>query len=169
MNHQFIIDELDRHHSLFKTLLSNPPLELIHWHPNPNHWCLLEVVCHLHDEEREDFRYRVKHVLQQPNEPMPSIDPAGWVESRRYKEQNYQQMLSALLEERKTSVKWLRNLEQPAWKNIYQHPHFGALSAEFFLANWLAHDLLHIRQINRIKYAWLQQQSQQDLTYAGNW
>ena len=38
-----------------------------------------------------------------------------------------------------------------------------------FSPNWLAHDYLHIRQIIRLKFAYLQQLSKEDLSYAGNW
>jgi len=43
------------------------------------------------------------------------------------------------------------------------------MSAKFILANWLAHDYLHIRQITRLKYDYLQDIPNENLSYAGNW
>jgi hypothetical protein len=37
------------------------------------------------------------------------------------------------------------------------------------ISNWLAHDYLHIRQINRYCYEMLQQNTRQNLKYAGDW
>jgi hypothetical protein len=45
----------------------------------------------------------------------------------------------------------------------------GRLSAGTFLSNWLAHDYLHIRQIIRLKYQYLQRQTRESLDYAGAW
>jgi hypothetical protein len=43
----------------------------------------------------------------------------------------------------------------------------GAVEAKNLLASWLAHDLLHIRQITRLKYQYLAKDYAID--YAGNW
>jgi hypothetical protein len=43
------------------------------------------------------------------------------------------------------------------------------MSARLFLHNWLAHDYLHIRQINRLKFAYLKAHSDISLDYAGAW
>lgn len=91
MRHQFIRDQLAQHQALFQALLRDVPDELRHWKPAPDKWCLLEIVCHLYDEEREDFRARLRHVLETPDEPLPSIDPVGWVTQRDYLAQDYDQ------------------------------------------------------------------------------
>ncbi len=45
------------------------------WKPDPASWSILEVVNHLLDEEKEDFRARLNLALYQPDEPWPGIDP----------------------------------------------------------------------------------------------
>jgi hypothetical protein len=49
------------------------------------------------------------------------------------------------------------------------HPELGMLRAKIFLANWLAHDYLHIRQIIRYQFEYLKVKTEVDLNYAGNW
>jgi len=164
-----ITRELHQNKGVFQTLLSGVSKEGSLWSQNPTKWCLLEVVCHLHDEEREDFRTRVKCVLEDPNTPPPSFDPLVWVKERNYKGQNYNQVLSRFLEEREASVQWLRSLKNPTWTNTYNHPKFGPMSAYLFLSNWLAHDYLHFRQIIRLKFDYLKEKSGEPLTYAGTW
>ena len=111
---------------------------------------------------------RIKHVLATPELPLPPIDPPAWVQDRKYMEQNYEKTLASFLEERTNSVNWLQSLSNPKWTNAHNHPKFGSMSAEMFLANWLAHDYLHFRQIAVTKYKFLKEKSGQPLDYAGN-
>lgn len=169
MDHKRIIENLNSYQHVLSSILSNKNQEEYLWKPNVNSWCLLEVVCHLYDEEREDFRSRVKRTLETPNEPLPMFDPIAWVKDRKYMEQDYNQMVEKLLIEREKSIKWLNSLKDPLWKNAYNHPKLGPLSSEHFLANWLAHDLLHIRQITGIQFHYLKQATNNELAYAGAW
>ncbi len=169
MNNEYIINELHRNSSVFENLLKNINKKDYLYKTNPEKWCLLEILCHLHDEEREDFRARVKHTLKTPAEPLPSIDPVGWVESRKYIQSDYSESLNKFLKEREQSVKWLQSLSNPKWDNYYTHPKFGKMTANMFLSNWLAHDYLHIRQILKLKFDLLKKLTSEDLNYAGNW
>ena len=169
MDHNIIINELRRNRTIFHQILVDVSDFDIYWSQGPEKWCLLEIVCHLHDEEIEDFRTRVKCVLDDPTKPLPPFDPLAWVKERNYKGQNYHDILKKFMKERKYSVDWLQSLENPKWENTYQHPRLGLMSAELFLTNWLAHDLLHIRQITRLRYDFLKSTTGINLDYAGNW
>lgn len=169
MDYTATINELERNKDVFKNLLQHLSETAYRWKTVPERWCLLEIICHLVDEEREDFRARVHHTLETPAETMQPIDPQGWVTARKYMEQDFSSKLEQFLTERETSVKWLRSLHTPNWDNAYQHPKFGAMTAKMFLANWLAHDYLHIRQILSVRFEYLKQRSEEDLGYAGNW
>lgn len=168
-DHQAIIKELERNRGVFYHLLSNKSPEEYLWRPAPDKWNLLEITCHLYDEEREDFRARLQHVLETPTSPMPPINPVTWVVERDYAGQDFDTMVSKFLEERENSLAWLSSLVSAPWENVYQHPTLGPLTAKKFLSNWLAHDYLHVRQINRYNYGYLQQQVMEDLSYAGEW
>jgi hypothetical protein len=169
MNHDRIIENLSANRDVFSTLLMNKHEDEYLWKPSDTKWCLLEVVCHLYDEEREDFRARVKHTLETPIEPLPMFDQVAWVKDRKYIEQDYNQMVEKILDERNNSITWLKSIKDPSWKNAYPHPKLGALSAEHFLANWLAHDFLHMRQIVGLQFQFLKVTSENDLSYAGSW
>ena len=164
-----IIAELDQNRAVFNSLLSQVTKEQITWKAPPDKWCLLEVVCHLHDEECEDFRARTKHVLVAPDQPLPPINPVGWVTERKYMKQNVEEMLGKFIDERTNSIQWLGSLSSPNWNRAYEHPKFGAMSARMFLNNWLAHDYFHFRQITRLKYEHLRAEGGQPLDYAGPW
>ena len=172
MQRKKIIGELDRNGKVFESMLLGMPQERYRWRPGPTHWCLLEIVCHLGDEEREDFRARLAHVLEKPHTSMPAINPSKWVVERNYMDQDYDEKVEEFLLERKKSVEWLESLtlDSDKWSNVYEHEQLGSMSADLFLSNWLAHDLLHIRQITRLKYFYLKKVlSDESLDYAGRW
>ena len=169
MNETTIIKALLRNRSIFKALLTDIPKEEYLWKSSPKKWCILEIVCHLYDEEMEDFRARTQHVLDTPQKELPAIDPSAWVQERKYIQKDYAYMLHKFLEERKQSVAWLQSLVAPQWDNATEHHKFGAMTAKMFLANWLAHDYLHIRQILKVKFDYTQQLNDEHLTYAGTW
>ena len=169
MNHLEIAQELKRNQKVFKHLFHGLNREQYLWKPQPDKWCLLEILCHLHDEEREDFRARVQHVLQTPEQPLPPIDPQGWVASRKYMEHDYDEALNDFLAERDESVAYLESLQSPNWDSTLIHPKLGSMSASLFLNNWLAHDYLHFRQITAVKYMYLKASTKDALNYAGDW
>lgn len=169
MLHIEILEELQRNKLVFENQLKELPKELVVWKAKPNDWCILEIACHLLDEEVEDFRTRTKHALETPDLRLKSINPTGWPTERAYLDQNFEEVLKKFLFERQISIEWLKSLECPNWENTLLHVDLGGISAKSFLHNWLAHDYHHIRQINNIKREYLKSTSGNDLTYAGNW
>ncbi len=169
MSPGFIIQGLTDNHGVFEKLLKRVPKEAYLWRPPGGSWSLLEVVCHLYDEEREDFRARTRLALHPGQGPLRPINPQAWVTERGYYSQDYPRMLENFLKEREQSALWLNALERPDWSLAFLHPELGPMTAHRLLANWLAHDYHHIRQINRIKYGYLKELGGEDLSYAGNW
>ena len=164
-----IIDQLDANGPVFEALFANVSNELAKYRPAKEHWSILEIACHLADEEREDFSARVKSTLNDPTCDLTPIDPPGWAISRNYIAQDFLAKVDEFLELRKSSIAWLRGLKDANWQNAFQHPEYGPLSSQLFLENWLAHDYLHIRQINRRKYEYHRQHAVSRLDYAGDW
>jgi hypothetical protein len=155
MNHQKIIAHLGVNSDVFKYLFQSVSDEQACWKPGEERWSILEVINHLYDEEREDFRKRLELVLNNPEEQWPPIDPEGWVVKRKYNERNLSQSLHNFFEEREKSLLWLKKLDWPDWQATHHHAQMGPMSAELILANWLAHDLFHIRQVTDLQFAYL--------------
>lgn len=169
MNTTYIIEELKRNKTVFNDLLKDLNKDMYTWKPFAEKWSLLEVVCHLYDEEMEDFRARVKHTLENPELPLTPIDPVGWVTERKYAERDYDTALQKFLSERDHSIAWLTTLTDPKWDNAHKHTKFGDLTAEMFFTSWLAHDYLHIKQITKIKYDYFKSVVGDRISYAGEW
>lgn len=168
-NLSFYISQLQQNMRTITSLLTDKAKEEYHWKKNPDKWSLLEIICHLVDEEVEDFRFRLHHVLENPETIPPAIDPVGWVSSRQYESQNYQEKLAEFIREREKSIQWLQSLSKENWEQGYQSDHFGHVNGYFFINNWLTHDYLHIRQITRVHYDYLQAMSPVKIEYAGKW
>ena len=139
------------------------------WKPSPADWSMLETLCHLADEERLDFRARLELCLRDPALPWPPIDPAGWVTERAYNRREPAAALADFQAERAQSLAWLAGLAAPDWRRTAVRP-IRSLSAGDLMASWLAHDLLHLRQLVELQRAWLAREADPfDIGYAGDW
>ena len=164
-----LIQQLEIDAERFRALVAGVSAEQARWKPDAQTWSILEMICHLHDEEKLDFRVRIDTILHHPGEEPPSIDPEGWVLSHHYGERDLQEELDGFLAERQKSVAWLKGLEAPDWEATYQAP-WGSIRAGDIFAGWLAHDLLHMRQLLEQHWAYTNQQCLPYSTvYGGEW
>jgi len=154
MNLDYFIDRFAKNRGVFEGLLRGASAEQVRWKPAPDKWSMLEVINHLYDEEREDFRQRIELVLADPGQGWPPIDPRNWPITRGYNERDLETSLNNFLAERDKSLAWLKQLSSPNWENRNEGPN-GTLSAGDLLASWLAHDFLHIRQLARLHWQYV--------------
>ncbi len=138
--------------------------------PPSGAWSIVEIVCHLGDEEVDDFRARLAFVLERrPGEP-PGIDPEGWARERRYNEKDLAAAVTRFVGERGRSIAWLRSLPGSTdWALACQHAGIGFHAGDF-LASWAAHDALHLRQIAKRLWELAARDAPEFRTaYAGEW
>ncbi len=169
MNVQDAVFQLRTQGQAISALASGLSREDARWKPTPQSWSLLEVLNHLVDEEIYDFRAHLNHILHTPDQPWPKIDPAGWVTQRHYNEQDLDETLIRFAAERAKSLTWLMGLIIPNWDAAAALP-WGTLTAGDMLAAWLAHDLLHLRQLVELRYQITAVNCQPyQVDYAGKW
>lgn len=162
--------QLERQAKIIAALAMGAGQEQAHWKPSADAWSIVEVVCHLVDEEMGDFRRRLDLTLHQPTADWPPIDPQGWVTARRYNERSLDLALRDFLDQRQASLEWLARLGPVDLDTAHTHPNFGSMAAGALLASWVAHDLLHIRQLNELNYLWWARTAQPyGVGYAGDW
>ncbi len=168
MNAEHIINQLANNADVFAALFHGAQENEALRKPAPDKWSLLDVLNHLADEERVDFRQRLDLTLHHPDKDWPGIDPEAAVKAPHYTERSLSAALADFLAERKHSIQWLRLLESPDWSQEHHHPRFGSMAAGTLLVSWLAHDYLHIRQITRLRYEALgENASPYSVKYAG--
>ena len=165
-----IIARLAANADVFRALVHDVGPDQARWRPAPDQWSILEVVNHLADEEVEDFRTRLDLTLHRPDEAWPPIDPVAWAVERGYRERDLAESIERFVRRRAASIAWLEALEAPAWDRTSVHPRGQRMSAGDLLTSWLAHDLIHVRQINRLHRQYLVRElSEHDPAYAGAW
>lgn len=114
--------------------------------PAPDEWAPVEIVCHLRDEEAEDFGARVRAVLGGGGAFAP-IDPEGWAKARRYRDADPGSALAAFHEERRASLALLAAATPEGLLATGESPSGLRLSGLDLVAAWVVHDGLHLRQL----------------------
>jgi uncharacterized damage-inducible protein DinB len=169
MEFEKLYRELQNSTEMIRALLLDVTQEEAQVKPDSGSWSILEVVCHLYDEEREDFREHIDFILHRQNEEWHMIDPQGWVTERKYNEQNFHWMQEKFFAEREKSLNWLRAVPDSDWEVSYTSE-YGTTSSGEMLACWVAHDNLHVRQLVELRRFMIQNITKPyDLEYAGDW
>ena len=164
-----LYQELTNSTEMIRALLAGVTQEEARMKPRPDAWSQLEVICHLYDEEREDFRARIDVILNRPGEKFQPIHPGKWVTERMYNEQDFSEVHEKFFMERTKSLEWLKDLADTDWDKTYTDEHRTVTAGEIF-ASWIAHDNLHIRQLVELRRARIEQITQPYPTaYAGDW
>jgi hypothetical protein len=154
---------------MIRALLAGVAPEAARLKSSTDSWSILQVVCHLYDEEREDFREHLDFILHRQNEEWHLIDPQRWVTDRNYNEQSFIEMQEKFFMEREKSLAWLEGLRNPDWEKTYTNE-YGTMRAGEMLACWAAHDNLHIRQLVELRRIRLENITKPyNLEYAGDW
>ena len=137
--------------------------------PSPESWSILEVVCHLYDIEREDFREHLDFILHRQQDEYHVIDPQAWITDRNYNEQDFVEMQSKFFAERRKSLEWLKEISGADWEITYTSD-FGSVSAGEMFSCWVAHDNLHLRQLVELRRARIERLTEPyPIEYAGDW
>jgi len=169
MNLKKCILQLDNQLKAILALVNDLTIDQARWKPSPEDWSILEVLNHLVDEEQLDFRRHLHHILFTPNNPWPEIAPQDWAVDKKYNQQALPQILINFKSEREKSIEWLKSLTDPNWNKSVKLS-WGKISAGDMIASWLAHDLLHLRQLIELRYHLTQSGSAPfNLDYAGKW
>lgn len=148
---QVLTERLRRSGALLLDALREVDPEEVALRPAPSRWSCLEIAVHLVDEEREDFRARLRSTLEDPARAWSPIDPEAWVRDRCYAQRDFAATLADFAEERAASVAWLGTIAGGDWDRAHVHPSIGVLRAGDLLASWAAHDLLHLAQLARTR------------------
>jgi len=114
--------------------------------PAPGEWSPVEILCHLRDEETEDFGARLRVIADGVGEFAP-ITPARWAEERGYRKASLPDALEALRVRRLASLDLLASVAPEALTGLRPHDRLGHLSGLDILAAWVAHDRIHLAQL----------------------
>jgi hypothetical protein len=169
MEFKQLYEELSNSTEMIRSLLADVSQEQASLKPDAGSWSTLEVVCHLYDEEREDFREHLGFILHRQHEAWHQINPQGWLTERKYNQQDFRIMKDKFFNERQESLDWLTSLANADWELSYT-TEFRTMNAGDMFAAWIAHDNLHIRQLVELRrYRIENLTNPYDIQYAGDW
>jgi hypothetical protein len=169
MEFETLYQELVHSTAMIRALVAGLTAAEARLKPNPESWSVLEVVCHLYDIEREDFRPRLVAILHRPAEEWAPIDPGSWIIGRGYNQRDLAETLAGFLAEREKSLAWLKSLSTPDWEAEHVDQ-FGSMKAGEMFTSWVAHDNLHLRQLVELRHARIVSLAAPfDVGYAGEW
>jgi hypothetical protein len=94
--------------------------------PAPDEWSPIEILCHLRDEESEDFGARLRVIVDGAGEFAP-IDPEVWAVERRYSEASLPDVLGELRARRQASLDLLASVAPDTLMGSRPHKRLGHL------------------------------------------
>jgi hypothetical protein len=138
--------DLARLPPILTTLLDGLATALWRERPAAGEWSPVEIVCHLRDEDAEDFGARVRAVVE-GRERFAPIDPVRWAAERSYRDTEPSAALSAFAERRAENLAFLVTVRAEMLRATVTQAGTGTLSGLDLLAAWVTHDRLHLTQL----------------------
>ena len=134
------------------------PEELIR-RPAPEKWSIAEIVAHLADAELA-MGWRLRNMLANPGVALTWWDEAVWAERLGYAQQEPSLSAGVFRALRESNLRLLESVPRTRWAECYGvHEVRGRQTVEEFVRLEAAHDLNHLRQIDRILGRYLARQS----------
>ena len=103
-----IIRQLSANAEAMRLLVQTISDEQAQWKPNPETWSMKDVMEHVYNEERIDFRKHLKEMLSDPPKPWAKFQPEDYLPVA-----SCRQALEGFLMEREASIAWLKALAAP--------------------------------------------------------
>jgi hypothetical protein len=118
----------------------------------PGKWSILQVAQHLADSDLVSG-YRLRLIVAQPGSQIQGYDQDLWVRELRYDEASLADALEQLTALRRANLRLLRSLDAAGLARSGEHSERGPESADKLMRLMAGHDLVHRRQIERIRRA----------------
>jgi uncharacterized damage-inducible protein DinB len=115
-------------------------------------WSVLQVVQHLADSELV-VGFRVRMVLTHDRPMLPGYDQDLWAERLRYQESDLETALGDFATLRRGNLRLLERATPADRQRVMNHSERGEESLDHLIHMFAGHDLVHRRQIARIRAA----------------
>lgn len=118
----------------------------------PGKWSVRQVVKHLADSDLVGaFRFRM--VLAHDAPELPGYDQDLWADRLSYKDAPVEDSLEEFSSMRQANLRLLRRATPDDLKRVMRHAERGDEALGQMIRLYAAHDLVHLRQIARIRQA----------------
>lgn len=113
-------------------------------------WSILEVIQHLADSELV-WAYRLRMVLAENKPTLTGYDQDNWAKRLHYRQAKIDEALEQLQILRKANLRLLHSLSPAEMQRVGVHNERGEESVAYMIRLYAGHDLVHLRQISRIR------------------
>jgi len=118
----------------------------------PGKWSMAQVLWHLADSELV-WGFRLRMVLAQERPPLTGYDQNAWVERLAQSRPNVQEVVREFSVLRAGNLRLLEGVSPVDLKRVGVHSERGEESLELMIPLYAGHDLVHLRQLDRIRTA----------------
>lgn len=116
----------------------------------PGKWSIAQVLRHLADSDVV-WGWRMRLILAQDRPPITGYDQDLWADRLHYADADAAESLDTFRVLRRDNLKLIERATPEDLKRIGVHSERGEESAGYLMRLFAGHDLLHLRQIDRIK------------------
>jgi hypothetical protein len=120
-------------------------------------WTIREILAHLVDDEMYVMRTRMERIIKEERPQLAPHDERKWYASRNTSRDALPELLADFATQRAASLGIVTMLRESDWAREGYQPEYGVFTAEKWLEHWVAHDTVHINQIERALSAYAAQ------------
>ena len=133
-----------------RAIVSKLPASAITAREAPGKWSIGEVIQHLADSELVGAT-RFRMVMSHDNPPLLAYDQDLWAERLHYSESNVNDALEEFSAIRRSNVRLFERASPTDFDRVGMHSERGEESLRHLLNLYAGHDIVHLRQIERIR------------------
>ena len=116
----------------------------------PGKWSIAHVLRHLADSEIV-YAWRMRLIFAQDRPPLTGYDQDAWADRLHYELEDPSESLALFGALRKSNLRLLERASAEDLQRVGMHVERGEESLEHIRRMYAGHDLLHLRQIERIR------------------
>lgn len=119
---------------------------------SPGKWSIVQVLQHLADSDLV-WGWRLRLILAHDRPPITGYDQDLWAERLHYADADPVEAVAMLTVLRRANLRLIEHATPDELKRVGVHTERGAESIDYLCPLYAGHDLLHLRQIERIRAA----------------
>lgn len=116
---------------------------------SPGKWSIVQVLAHLADSDLV-WGWRVRLILAQDRPTITGYDQDAWANRLRYVDADANEALEMFSVLRRANLRLIERMSPADLRRVGVHAERGEESIEHLIRLYAGHDLLHLRQIDRI-------------------
>jgi hypothetical protein len=131
-------------------LVSELSSDVLLFRPKDGGWSIVEIVLHMADAELA-MGWRLRNILVTPGVQLSWFDENQWSQALEYSRKDIRQALDLFSNLRSSNLELLRFIPRDKWDVYYGvHSVRGRQTISEFVSLEAAHDLSHLRQIEKV-------------------